>query len=196
MSYECPRCSDKRTQKLSTMYNMNTSTGRGFKGERSIHQSHLASHYPPPGQRALMITAFFFFSVSFITLVSVCSACFPPTVAATQLPVGPAQSSQQNPAPAPQIALHHQQRQKAGRHFPLSSTSTSVAQTVSEPFGSNQGGTAPSNQHLSVSGIAFLLIVSIFLGWLTIRLYRSWRQKLSLWRAYFICLMCEQLFIP
>jgi hypothetical protein len=178
------------------MYNMNTSTGRGFKGERSLHQSHLACHYAPPRLRALVITAFFFLSVSLITLVSVYFACFPSTVAATQLPVAPAQSSQQNPAPTPQIALHHKQRQKAGQHFPLSGTNTYVPQTVSGPFGSNQGRTASSNQRVSVSGFAFFLIVSIFLGWLTILLYRSWRQKLSRWRAYFICFRCEQLFIP
>jgi len=48
MSYPCPRCHDRNTQKLSLMYESNTRRWRDFHGRDQISQSDLTKKYAPP----------------------------------------------------------------------------------------------------------------------------------------------------
>jgi hypothetical protein len=196
MPYECPRCKDGHTQKLSTMYNMNTRTGRGFRGERSLHQSHLASMYPPPRQRAIVV-AVVLFMVFFLAILVTANLIYSTLTGKTaQLPHAPALSSQQIPVAIPQTTLHQKWHTKAGQQPALSPTNTPITSTSPARAGSTPRGTAPTNIYARFLNFAVLLVIESTLGWLVMRLFHSWRERSQLWHTRFICLKCEQLFVP
>jgi hypothetical protein len=196
MSYKCPQCNDTNTQKLSTMYKMNTHTGRGFKGERSLHQSHLASMYAPPRRRAIVVASVLFLLFFLVILGGAYQICSSSTGKIAKLSPAPALSSQQPPVTISQTTLQHKLHTKSRQQPILSSTNTPIASTSPARAGSTPHGTAPTNVYAVFLNFALLLIIEAILGWTIVRLFHSWRERSQLWHTRFICLKCEQLFVP
>jgi hypothetical protein len=178
------------------MYNMNTHAGQGFIGERSVRQSRLATKYSPPQRTALVIAAFFFLGLSLSTLASSYFILFPPPDAAAHRSTAPTKRGPQVPEANLQTTVAHELHAKAGQKSASHSTNTSDGATSPAQVRSTPSETSLPNKFQIALIVAVWLAIDSILGWITVRLYRSWRKKSQIWNSRFICLKCEQLFVP
>lgn len=203
MSYSCPRCGDLRTRKLSIMHG--TSTRIGYRGGTS--QTYLASSYSPPQSRAMPRLGCLIPFLSLLTLPPLLFiGLFLLFQSAVKVP--PPHSESMNKPPvnaspfaAPKIARPYKKNRSK------TTSQTTPANSPASPTPAVQALSLSAQRRIllipagSLAVLVCVILLLIFRWSMLKKVARDYNKYVlpvewQRWNSYFICLNCEQLFIP
>jgi hypothetical protein len=190
MSYPCPQCSSKYTQRVQLMYSDNTRRSTGFRGERSLSQTDLAVRHAPPKRRSTLGRKILVVLLFGIVLVGVIQLRGNPPNLAKQSPM--LAQVQQMPTLRSPDRKHRAKQILAPRQQPINPPHVESQSETQAPKTNRSEGTLLT--------ISLYSLVIVFLIWSIRRTNRYnttvWEPAIQFWNASFLCKACGHVFLP